>query len=382
MLRVLALSTRYPDRARPNFGIFVERQMVELAARPGVEVQVIAPIGQRPFSASPAGLPGEEMRCGLCVHRPRFLILPPLPGLRPWALARRLLPLARRLRARFPFDVLSAEFFWPEGPAAVAVGRALGLPVSVKARGMEFERRLQRPGLRRQLIAAGEAAAGLLAVSEDVRATMAAAGLPAERVAIHYPAVDLDRFRPADRAAAKAALRVVGPLLLSVGNLTREKQPWLAVEALSHLEGATLILVGSGPEETRLRRRVEELGLRDRVRMAGSLPNALLPAFYAAADVTLHCPAIEGFGNVRLESLACGTPLVTTAPGEARRLVRSPAAGRIVAPEPAAIAAAVREILADPPAAAAVRLAAEEFSWARSTAQLEAYFRALAGRDA
>ncbi len=52
MLRVLALTSRFPDRLRPNLGNFVERQTLELASRPGVEVEVVAPIGRAPFPLS------------------------------------------------------------------------------------------------------------------------------------------------------------------------------------------------------------------------------------------------------------------------------------------------------------------------------------------
>jgi teichuronic acid biosynthesis glycosyltransferase TuaC len=108
------------------------------------------------------------------------------------------------------------------------------------------------------------------------------------------------------------------------------------------------------------------------------VPNALLPAFYNAADVLLHCAAIEGFPNVRLESLACGTPVVTTAAGEARRAVSGAEAGRIVAGDPAALADGARALIAAPPDRAATRRAIIDFTWARATDQLEAHFRALA----
>jgi teichuronic acid biosynthesis glycosyltransferase TuaC len=79
MLRVLTLSTLYPDSARPAFGLFVERQTLALAARPGVEVEVVAPAGLplwpltlHPHYRAKARLPAKERRNGLAVHRPRF----------------------------------------------------------------------------------------------------------------------------------------------------------------------------------------------------------------------------------------------------------------------------------------------------------------------
>lgn len=386
MLRILVVTNRFPDRLRPNLGNFIERQTLELASRPGVEVEVVAPLGRSPFPFSPFGtrpldgLPRREIWKGIVVHRLRYPRLRFWPSLRPGALGRQLLPLARSLRDRFPFDVISAEFSWPDGPAAIAVGRALGVPVTIKARGMEFEGRARNPRTRRQLLASGLAAQRLLAVSASVKDAMAAIGLPPERIAVHHPAVDSDLFRPGDRASKRDRLKIAGPLLLAVGNLIPQKGHWLAVEALARIEGATLIIAGAGPEGPALLARARKLGVADRLRLPGSLPHALLPGLFSAADVTIHPSLVEGFGNARLESLACGTPLVTTAVGDAALIVDRPAAGRIVQPDPIAIAEAVKSLLAAPPPAAAVRACVLGFSWARQSAELERHLAAAAGR--
>jgi teichuronic acid biosynthesis glycosyltransferase TuaC len=376
------VSSRFPDRLRPGLGNFVGRQTLELASRPGIAVQVIAPLGRRPLAGRSAldELPAEESWKGLTVHRPRFTPLPFLPSTRAAALARRLVPFAAGLHRHSPFEIVSAEFSWPDGPAAVAIGRALGIPVAIKARGMEFERNIREPRKRRLLLAAGRSADALLAVSADVKATMVAAGLAAERIQVHYPAVDQDVFRPADGASTRRRLGVDGALLLAVGNLIPEKGQFLAVEALARIEGATLIVAGSGPERESLLRRAARLGVSDRLRLLGSVPNALLPALYNAADVTIHPSLMEGFANARLESLACGTPLVTTAAGEARRILDRPAAGRIVPADSGAIAAAVSALLADPPAPEAVRATVEAYTWERNAAELEAHLRRAVSR--
>ena len=384
MLRVLVLTSRFPDRLRPNLGNFIERQTLELASRPGVDVEVVAPVGRVPFPLSLASssaldaLPKREVWKGVTVNRLPFPQSRYFPSLRPGALARRLLPLARTIRERFAFDVISAEFSWPDGPAAIAVGRALGVPVMIKARGMEFERRAEKASTRRQLLASGLAAQRLLAVSASVKQKMAAIGLPEDRIAVHYPGLDSELFRPRDREAARARLGISGPLLLAVGNLIPEKGHWLAVEALALIEGATLIIVGNGPERSALLARARKLGVADRLRLQGSLPHALLPAFFTAADVTIHPSFVEGFGNARLESLACGTPLVTTAVGDASLIVDGAEAGRIVAPDPRAIAEAVSALLANPPAAAAVRARVLDFTWARQAEELELHLAAAA----
>ena len=383
MLRVLVLTSCYPDSERPGVGGFVERQLLALSARNGAQVEVVAPVGMPPFPLSLApryrderALPREEVRNGLRIHRPRFIRLPSRLWDRSAAIARAVRPLLAGIRRRFAFDLIHAEFFWPDGPAAMRLARDLHVPFSVKARGGDFQRRVRQRLSRALVLQAGTEAAGLLAVSDSLRDAMLAAGLPPERIAVHHTGLDRSLFRLHDRAAAKATLNVKGPLLLSVGNLIPRKRQRLAIEAMIHLPEATLIIVGSGPDRAILEKTVRALGLGDRIRLIGRLPQPLLPQFYAAADVTLHTAELEGLANVWVESLACGTPVVATHASGASEAIDRPEAGRVVAPDALAIAGAVRELLASAPAPEAVAGAAERFSWERHAAELEVHLRA------
>jgi glycosyltransferase involved in cell wall biosynthesis len=378
MLRVLTLATLFPNGLRPTLGIFVERQARALSQLPDVEIEVVSPVGLpvRPLSRHPhyaalGGLPASETRNGLAVHRPRYRVWPLIAQA---GTARRmagaLLPLLREIRARFPFDVIDAEFFWPDGPAAMHLAAALGLPFSIKARGSDIHVWGARPGIGAQIVEAGRAADGMLAVSDALKRDMVALGLPEDRIRVHRTGIDLDLFRPADRAPAKAALGVAGPLLVTAAALLRRKGQDLAIEALKELEGATLILVGDGPDRARLEALARSRGLEGRVRFLGNRPHGELPALLAAADVMVLPTVSEGLANVWIEALACGTPVVTSDVGGAREAIDRPAAGRLVARQPGAIAAAVNEILANPPAQSDVRKAAERFSWEKNSAEL------------
>jgi glycosyltransferase involved in cell wall biosynthesis len=295
-------------------------------------------------------------------------------------MAEALLPLLREIRARFPFDVIDAEYFWPDGPAAVRLGQALGVPVSIKARGSDIHYWGGRAGIGAQIVAAGQAADGLLVVSGALKADMAALGMPEERIRVHHTGVDLDRFRPIDRGAAKAALGVNGPLLVTAGHLNERKGQRLAVEALARLPGATLILVGEGPDRAWLERRIAEPDVAGRVRLLGVRPHEELPALLAAADVMILPTASEGLANVWVEAMACGTPVVTTNVGGAPEVIDRPEAGRLVPRDAAAIAAAVSELLAAPPAQSEVREAAARFSWEANRDALFEHLRGLTAK--
>jgi teichuronic acid biosynthesis glycosyltransferase TuaC len=387
MLRILTLSTLYPNGNRPTLGIFVEQQTRALASLPGVEVEVVAPVGlplwplsRHPHYAPRAALPLEEQWNGLRVHRPRYRVWPRIGEARTArAMAAALLPLLSGIRSRFPFDAIDAEFFWPDGPAAAILAGELGVPFSIKARGSDIHYWGSRPHVARQILDAAAAADGLLAVSAAMKADMVRAGMSEEKIDVHHTGVDLNLFHPADRAAAKAALGVAGPLLVCAGALIPSKGQALAIAALAEIPGATLILVGDGPERQRLEALARPLG--PRIRFLGLRPHGELPALLAAADVMLLPTASEGLANVWVESIACSTPVVTPDVGGAREVIDRPAAGRLAARDPEALAATVRAILADPPDPSAVRESAERFSWTRNAEALRRHLSGIAARS-
>jgi teichuronic acid biosynthesis glycosyltransferase TuaC len=385
MLRVLILSTLFPDASRPNFGIFVERQTLSLAGREDVEVRVMAPVGVPPWplNAHPRyaalnALPDHEVWKGLAVDRPKFLNLPATGGRFHGAmLARAVTPLLERIRRDFPFDVINAEFFFPDGVAAVALGRRFGVPVSIKARGSDIHQWTKRPAIARQIVAAGQAADGLLSVSLPLRDDMIALGMPGNRIECIVTGVDLARFAPRDRIEAKAALGMSGPLILSVGALIALKGHDIVIDAVARMPGVQLWIAGQGPEAPRLTAQIAALGLGDRVRLLGPVPHDEVPAMLAAADVMALASSSEGLANAWLEALASGTPVVIPDIGGARQVVTNAAAGRIAARTPEAFRDGLAAILADPPAQVAVRAAAEPFTWAANSTRLHAFLQRL-----
>ncbi len=385
-LRILSIATLFPDAARPTFGLFVEKSLRALAAQPGVDLTVVAPVGLPPFPLSLhpryralRSLPLQEDWNGLTVHRPRFTLVPRVGArFNPAAIARAVLPVTRDRH----FDVIDAQFFYPDGPAAMRLANALGLPFSAKARGADISHFGHDPATKAQVLDAADKAAGLLAVSAAMRRDMAAIGIDANKVTVHYTGIDAGRFHPGDRAMARAALNIGdAPMVLTVGALIARKGQALVIEALPALAGVHYRLVGAGEEEGRYRALAHRLGVADRVHIMGSVANADLPQLYRVADAVVMPSVSEGLANAWVEALACGTPIVISDAGGAAELVTAPAAGRIVDRTPDAIADAVRSILANPPAPAEVAASLNgRFDWDRNGRELAEHLRRCAVR--
>ena len=388
MLRVLTLATLFPNSARPTLGVFVERQILGLAAAPGVELEVVAPVGLPVWPLSLHGhyrplraLPRSECWKGLRVHRPLYPVRPlaDQSGTADRMLTR-LLPLLTEIRRRFSFDLIAAEYFWPDGPVAMKLAEHFGLPFSVKARGSDIHLWGRRSDTADLVLEAAMKADALLAVSEGLKAEMVELGIPAGKIRVHHTGIDLDLFRPLDRAECKRKLGVKGPLLVTPGALIPRKGQKVAIEALAALPDATLLLVGGGPDLKQLQRLAARLGLSDRVRFLGNRPHSEMPALLAAADVMVLPTASEGLANVWVESLACGTPVVTTdIPGASEAI--DTRCGRLVERSAEAFAEAVRELLDRPIPAADARRWAERFSWQRNCFELVDHLSGIVARS-
>ena len=384
-LRLLTFSTLYPNAARPNHGVFVENRLRHLVNSGLATSTVVAPVPWFPSTsrwfgdwARHARAPHTEQRNGLAVLHPRYPVLPRVGmSLAPWLIFRALLPVVREMHAQETFDAIDAHYLYPDGVAAVWLGRRLGLPVVITARGTDVTL-IPRYAVPRRLIrGAIRDAAALIAVSRALKAGLVDLGAPPDKVTVLRNGVDTVLFRPpGDRDAARRAVGLTRPTLISVGLLIERKGHHHLIEAMRLLSQFELLVVGEGPEHARLAGLIERHGLGDRVRLMGPRPHAELPSLYGAADALVLASSREGWANVLLEAMACGTPVVASnIPGNPE-VVRDAAAGVIAATNtPDGFAAAVRKLFAALPAREATRAYAEQFSWDETTAGQVAVFR-------
>lgn len=390
-MNLLTFSTLYPNAAAPTHGIFVETRLRYLLATGEASSTVVAPVpwfpsGRAAFGryAAYARAPREERRHGIRALHPRYPVVPAVgmtiaPFLLATASAR---TLKRLLREGGRFDLIDAHYFYPDGVAAVLLGRMLGKPVVITARGTDINLIPRHRLPRAMILWAGRRAAGLVTVAAALKEELAALGVPPERVEVLRNGVDLERFRPADRERERALLGLRGRTLLSVGHLIPRKGHDLAIGSLPLLPESRLLVAGDGPEARSLRELAGRLGVADRVTFLGAVPQDQLPRYYVASDALVLASSREGWANVLLESMACGTPVVASDVWGTPEVVAAPEAGVLMASRTAeGVAEGVRALFASYPDRAATRRYAEGFSWDDTSAgQLRLFRRILASR--
>jgi glycosyltransferase involved in cell wall biosynthesis len=203
-------------------------------------------------------------------------------------------------------------------------------------------------------------------------------------IAVVPSAIDVERFAAGRRSAlvrARLGAADDAPLALVVSRLGMEKNVELALDALARVPELRLAVVGEGPHREALEERARRLGVAGRVRFTGALARERLPDVYASADAFLFPSTTDTQGLVLAEALAAGLPVVA-ADSEASRDVLG-GAGRIVAPDGAAVAAALRDAFATGHDQSAVHLAFSRFTVEMQTRRiLELYREVLAARAA
>ena len=383
-MKILTFSTLYPNAARPHHGVFVETRLRKLLQTGKVRATVLAPVPWFPARhalfgkyALHARTPEVEVRNGVEVLHPRYPTVPKFGmTIAPLLLYRRTLPVLERLLRREPFDLIDAHYFYPDGVAAVMLGRRLKKPVVVTARGTDINLIAQYALPRRMIRWAANNAAGVIAVSQALKEKLVGLGAVRERIQVLRNGVDLEFFRPAERKGAPGNRRKV---LLSVGNLLEFKGHGIAIEALRSLPDCELIIAGSGPDQAMFEAVARRLGVFERVRFAGALPQELLREQYAAADALILASSREGWPNVLLEAMACGTPVVACRVGGTPEIVTAPEAG-VLLPERSApaLVRGLNNLFTHYPDRTATRRHAEQFSWSATTAgQLHLFERVL-----
>lgn len=369
-MRLVAFTNLYPSAEMPRHGIFVEERLRHLVASGRIEAEVCA---LRPRTTlSPYSFCGSEQpydsetRHGIRIN---YLTVPTLPLITNWIdpllWARASRNLVTDLIGTERSDViLDAHFLYPDGVAAVVLGRRLGVPVVMTARGSDVNVKCENLVMRRWVSWAASQCDAVITVSRALSKQLIRFGVSEEKIEVLRNGVDLEKFQPRSGEFLTPNQDRSGIVLLSAGHLVDGKGHHIAIEALGKLPDATLLIVGEGPKEKALRDLAKNLGVDSRVRFLGYVPHERMADMYSAADFTILASANEGMPNVMLESLACGTRVVATDVGGVGEVITAPVAGAIMASRSAsALVESIRMLTESQDEQMETRNFSERFGW-------------------
>jgi glycosyltransferase involved in cell wall biosynthesis len=386
--------------------VFIRRQVQELSAL-GVGFRVVSPVPFAPpvpawsarlrnVLASSRATPASWELDGIRIDAPRY---PKLPGALDYGLFgplyyRGIRAFVHALHREWPFDLIHAQVLVPDGYAAARLGRELGVPSVATERGYLPTQLQGSRGLRASLRWTVENATQTVFVARSLAELACGLGRPARPPRVVYTGLDLERFQPGDRDAARKELGLPAraPVLLFVGHNVAKKGLYVLFEALPALwerhPDAILCVVGKDSRAAAVRAAAERGGLAERVRLVGPRPNEELPSWYAASDVVVLPSFREGLPNNLVEAAACARPIVATDTDGIPELVVDGQTGLLVPKGDApALAAALGQLLDRPEHARRMgergrQLSRGRFSWRKHAEQmLEIYRSAALGGD-
>jgi teichuronic acid biosynthesis glycosyltransferase TuaC len=358
-LKVLILTSIFPNREEPTRGIYILNQAKALSRH--CRVRVVAPIPYFPrwLSSRSYGLyakvPREEVIKDIPISHPRIAVVPKIGLLVNGVLYfLSLLKCAVKLKTAFKPDILISYWVYPDGFGCALLGKALGLPLILGGLGCDINNANSSPLLKRMVSWTLRNSDRVMAISKAMKAKMEGLGVADNKIAV-IPNGLAERFAPMAKAEAR---KLMGfhfndhstPMIVYCGRFSPEKGLEYLVKAARILDERMitfrLLMVGEGPAKERIRQLVRELGLQNTVLFIPELPSEIIPIVMNSADVFCLPSIREGWPNVLTEALGCGIPAVASQVGGIPEILTSPDYGMMVPPEnPDALAEALATAL-------------------------------------
>ena len=339
-IKVLALSYLFPNRERPNHGIFVLNRLKALSEY--VDIKVINPIPWFPLQSMVGryshlqNVPQQDTIGGLDVYHPRFLSVPKYckasEGDR---YLKAINPVVKKIHKEFDFDLIDMHWTFPDLPAGIELAKQYGKKTIVTLRGMEAFHG-QDKDQRKAVVAKGlKEVDAIIALSQELKNRGDELSGDPDKSTVIMNGVDTDQFFyiPKDEARKHIAMDATEINIVSVGSLIYRKGFDLLIKCVAKLiqdnkyRKIHLYIIGSAGAEgdcrLELNHLIDELGVRGNVTFVGQVNNDELKFWYNACDLFCLASRGEGSPNVLSEALACGCPAVATEVGSAEEIISS-----------------------------------------------------------
>ena len=392
-LNLLLVTNLYPTPADPTRGIFVFQLYRALAAY--CDVTVVCPLPwfpRLPVRKLPerwlklAAVPRRYSVGGFTVYSPKYPLLPRVSeGIHALLMRAALSGSIRRLHERAPFDVVNAQWLYPDGVACAEACARLNVPLVLSALGSDVNVFASQKRIWPQIAKSIGRAAAVTVVSEALKQRLLAASVPAERIVTIPNGADTQLFHPRPRQECRRALNLDPGIkvILFVGRLVAIKGVNFLIEAAASLAARrrdfVICLLGEGPLRSAYEAQVAANRLTGHVRFLGNRPHAEVPVWLGAADVLCLPSLEEGCPNVVLEALSCGRPVVASRTGGIPEMVDS-RNGMLPPPgDSPALAEALAATLERAWSESAIRETVEHLTWESAARRYYAVFAAASG---
>lgn len=353
-MRVLVYTSLFPNHLNPDFGIFIKNRMLSFSKLNNCQVVVVAPVPYCPpwkflgkwyeFSK----IKKKEMMQGVMIYHPRYPLIPKISMLvQGVSMFLSSIKTLREINNKFSFDLIDAHYVYPDGFAGRLLSNYFDKPLVVTARGSDIHKfsqmRLIKPFIKHTL----KKSQYNISVCNALKKVMLDLGSPVETTSVISNGVDSEKFFPIRKKEARKSLSVFknAKVILSVGSLIPLKGHHVVIEAMQYIIRETnnihLYIAGKGDYLGVLENKISKLKLDKNVTFLGHVKNSELIKWYSAADVFCLASSREGWANVIMESMACGTPVVATNVWGAPEIITDPDVGTLVERNPEAISRAL-----------------------------------------
>lgn len=336
-MRIVAITKVFPNAIVPMDEPHIRQHYAALKRFCSIEVLATIPyfpgikaFSKHSYAGRIADAPAQEMIDGLVVHHPRFLHIPKV-GL-PISASLYAASLFRHVwKRRKSIDIILSTWAYPDGAAAVLLGKALNIPVVVEVIGSDINVVAEKESARFNLRQLLPKADRVIAVSQQLGHGVAALGVERDKIDIIPTGIDKNVFHPRDKRQARKDLGLDRnkKIFLYLGRLDRQKGVFELIQAFEELAKSDWKLIFVGADETggELEKRAETLF--SRVHFAGQQPTHNIPIWLAASDALVLPSWAEGTPNVILEALASGRPVVATDVGGIPDLITNDCQGKL-----------------------------------------------------
>jgi len=350
-MKILLTTSLFPNNINKNFGNFIFQRMASFSIQTENHVNAIAPIPYCPEWVKNErwsvfrNFRRHEKIGPIEIYHPRYPLIPKIGMVFHGVfMASGILKSALQLHKRYGFDLVDGHYIYPDGLAAIIIAKILNLPVVLSARGSDINQFSKLHLIKPQIKYALKRSSAVISVCNALKTEMCELGIAEEKIDVIPNGIDVNRFVISDPPYERKFLEFTDSekVILSVGGLIPRKGHDIVIRALLTIlrihQNCKLVIIGDGPERNNLASLAKALGLSSRVQLAGPQPNSELQRWYNAADVFCLASSREGWANVIMESMACGTPVVATNVYGAPEIITNDKVGILVERTPESIA--------------------------------------------